>query len=154
MIKAIELTDTQKEELDKRILKSMLDVYSEVKCQTDMPLKDEVKIILQAIEAGNKEERKINIEFREKNPDSYFLDDFDTIQMIMSCVVGKIIFKDDNDFCAENLHPYNIYGYRLRALVKAIQLIASMSVISDIEEDDGYIPSYLTGQALDLLKED
>jgi ABC-type oligopeptide transport system ATPase subunit len=152
--KRIELTKEQEEAFDKRILHVMLDSYSRVgEDYADMQLKNEIKIILETMKAGIIESRKINHELKDKYGDEYPFYHSNIEQFMMTCVAGKIINIDsDNEFIKETLHPYNIYGYRIKSVISAFGLLNSISAISSIRDEEFDAGSYNCDEALDVLK--
>ena len=140
-----------KDENDKRILDKMREVYNQV--NDDIDLNDEVKIILETIKAGYDESRNIH---KEPNNDDYYSD---IDQFLYSCVAGKCLCV--NDDITDDLHPYFVGGYRIKALIQAIYLLKIADLVEDFKFDDGpYINVYRCDEAkflfdkLDLNKKD
>ena len=145
----IKLSEEKTEELEQRIMNKMISVYSNV--ENDMELQDEVKLILNTIEAGYIENRKIKKELDEeyKESDDYVSFHPDIEQMVLSCVAGKIIYVQDQ--IGSEIHPYQTGGFHIRALIGAINLMKACDVLSGIKDGEISISAWNNIKALKML---
>lgn len=145
----IKLSKEKTEELEQRIMNKMISVYSDV--ENDMELQDEVKLILNTIEAGYVERRKITNELDEeyKESDRHVSFHADIEQMLLSCVAGKIIYAKDK--IGSEIHPYQIGGFHIRALIGAINLMKACDLFSEIKDGEISISSWNNKKALKML---
>jgi hypothetical protein len=145
----IELSKEKTEELERRIMNKMISVYSNV--ENDMELQDEVKLILNTIEAGYIETKKIkkelDEEYKEDNRPVSFHAHIE--QMVLSCVAGKIIYGQDKIDC--EIHPYQAGGFHISALIGAVNLMKACDFLTEIKEGDLNFSSWNNIKALKML---
>lgn len=130
----------------------MIDVYNNYK--DNQEILDDLKILFATIEAGKNEERKIKEEYAESKKLQYdgmfYYPDLG--QFLLSCVAGGIIYRDEEDgISRDGLHPYNLYGYRIRSLIMALKILNSVGIIRETFNDELWLHEDNNNKASQIL---
>ena len=126
----LEFTKEEKRSFEKRVMRKMVDIVWKIPVLGDIECKEELRLLLAALKAGEDEEEAVRADLRIKIPDSekrpFWM--MDTVQALCACVGMRLIYGDklpppsDDDLPVETAYV----GERMAALARVLMMLDGM----------------------------